>query len=767
MKLGAELESRAQESSLNTVRDALAPARSADVTEAVSDAICRVLREGIDVHRCLAARALGRIGRAEDVDTLVAALLDEDEDVRTDAAAALARSAPRAAGEQLLENLLGDPCSSVKLNAIDALVAMRHPEVASWLRRLVRGRDEDMAWDEGDFYEQGWDDWLDVQVEAIQGLADLGVEGAVPEIVAALDDEAGQDLTEIGFKALARLGEPGAEALAAYLDDPEPRRRRRVATALGASKSDTATAAIARALKDSQRDVRLAALRALASRDPADARLSPLLDDKDTELRAEAVRLCGFHHPDRLSRLLDGDSPAVTAAVLQLLANMPDLLPCDRVVDAALARLHGADENLSAEAAMVLAAAAPERARDELIAQAGNADRPLGARLGAIRALSRLDDEPASQALADVIGDETRQVRLEAMAALARMAAAAPQWPSLPGRILLAALRGELVPEPAEEVEPDTTADAEPVPEPQSDAGPDEGDEAAFPKSTLQAILGEEASTVIPSEGRGIELTPADMERLARAEKGPRRRVVTVLPPVAPHKDVPRFAARVLGDVGNAEVALALAEVLSAADGEVRQAAADSLARVAEAIDVFPDAVTEALVRTLGDSDRAVRLSVTRALGAAGGPDVSRDLAVGLGDEDSFIRAEAVRALGRLGRVGTDAVKLLGDPDPGVRLAAAEAIAAAGTGNSIDAVEALTEFAFAFEGYHRGAVGRLLRTLDAAAASKRLLDVFDDTGRLRFWPVALETLEEIHCSDAAAVESPPTRPIQQEGVGLS
>ena len=61
-----------------------------------------MLREGIDIHRCEAAQALGRIDRPAAARALVDALLDEDEDVRTDAADSLARLAPLEAGLQLL-----------------------------------------------------------------------------------------------------------------------------------------------------------------------------------------------------------------------------------------------------------------------------------------------------------------------------------------------------------------------------------------------------------------------------------------------------------------------------------------------------------------------------------------------------------------------------------------------------------------------------------------------------------------------------------------
>ena len=42
-----------------------------------------ILRDGIDVHRCIAAQGLGRVGleQPEAVAALIAALRDEDEDV--------------------------------------------------------------------------------------------------------------------------------------------------------------------------------------------------------------------------------------------------------------------------------------------------------------------------------------------------------------------------------------------------------------------------------------------------------------------------------------------------------------------------------------------------------------------------------------------------------------------------------------------------------------------------------------------------------------
>ncbi|MCH8038153.1 MAG: hypothetical protein IIC53_13690, partial [Proteobacteria bacterium] len=107
---------------------------------------------------------------------------------------------------------------------------------------------------------------------------------------------------------------------------------------------------------------------------------------------------------------------------------------------------------------------------------------------------------------------------------------------------------------------------------------------------------------------------------------------------------------------------------------------------------------------------------------------------------------------------------LLGDPEANVRLAAAQAVAEAG---GPDAVARLADFAFAFEGTHRRVAGRLLRRLDVAAANARFLEALGDRDRMRFWPVAIEALEELNQPDGSAVNgsTPPSE--QRKGAGAS
>jgi HEAT repeat protein len=770
----------------------IACAVSVDLRGEVCKALGGVLREGVDIHRCLAARALGRIDHPEAVAALVDALLDEDEDVRTDAAAALARLTPPAAARKLMESLLGDPCTGVKLEAIDALKRMRDPEVVPWLRRLLKGRDEEIAWDDSDFYQDGWDDWVDIQVKAIEGLAELGVEETVPEIVDAIDDEFGQDLSESGFRALARLGAPGIVALAGYLDSDDERRRRRAAAELAATDAEAARPAVERALGDRSKEVRLAAARGLAARNAADHHLVRLFSDEDAAVRAEAVRLCGRHHPDRLDALLRDKAPRVSRAVLELLAEAPGLLPREVLVGPLRAMLGGAAPELAACAAVTLAAAAPAIAVDELVQQLLDEARPLEVRLAAVKGLGRLGGEQPAQALAGVVGDDQRQLRLESMAALAALAASGNAWPNVPGETLQAALRGELLPEPSTEADASSGQRAEdsagerPAEAPTTAASEQAAGEASieladeetpggeadpaaqqpFPQSTLQSMLGDEAPAISSgADGEAIELTQEDLDRLALASRTPKKRVVSVVPEVAPHQDVRRFAARVLGDVPRMEVACELAKALKDGDIELRLAAVDSLARLAERMAPLPPEAVDVLLWTLGDGERDLRLTAIRALGASGGEGTAKVLIGHLRDEDSFVRAETVRALSRLGRVGPEVEALLqGDPDPQVRLAAAGAVTLA---RGAAAVGLLADFAFAFEGYHRREAGRILRSLDPAAASNRILEVLDNPERRRLWAVAIEVLEELNRTDLSASNGS-TSPIgQQEGAKTS
>jgi len=737
----------------------------------VCQTLCDLLSDGLDIHRTIAAQALGHMGYNEAVPDLIGSLLDEDEDVRTDAAAALSELNDPRAAEQLMENLLGDPCPEVKLAAIDALTSFKHQDVVPWLRRMIKGRDEEIVWDEEEFLETGWDDWVDVQVKVIKALAKFGDQESVADIVEAVDDENAQDIMEIVFSALGELGEPGAAALAQFASARDVRQRRRAVSVLGSLGGATASKAIGKALQDEAADVRIAAGRALANRDLEDKRLEMLLVDKSADVRATFVPICGKYHPARLAALLFEQSPDVQSAVLQKLMENPDIADELGLRGRLLEIFEGAAAGPAALAAQAMVGVAGDEFEGEILEKIGDPLCPLDVRLGAIKALAMLDTDASLETLTSVLSDDHRQIRLDAMTAISVHAGAVQSWPNRASEILLAALRGEVVLEPEVE-EPEQVSDehetadeaeidvaesidaAQPMlsddtPEDTSqntvDGTPEdkiEVQEESFPSSTMAALLGAESPSVdatLTGEDK-VELTESDMEFLELTHRSPKKKIASLEAVVAPYQDVRRFAARILGNFAHQDVAVGLAQTMSEFDKELTVTALDSLAHIGADLDEYPQEAVEALLGKIENTDDDVRFGVTRALGQVRTEGAAKLLKKRLKDPSSFVRTEAIRGLAFCGDVGDAVEACLSDEIPAVRLAAAEAISPMA---ETDLVRRLVNFAFEFEGYHARAVARLLRANNAELARSLFLDVLNDAEQKRVWKVAIEALEEL------------------------
>ncbi|MHA1109189.1 MAG: HEAT repeat domain-containing protein, partial [Alphaproteobacteria bacterium] len=583
----------------------------------------------------------------------------------------------------------------------------------------------------------GWDDWIDMQVMAIEGLASFGVSDAVPNVIEAIEDEFGQDLSEIGFRTLIRMGEPGIIALVGYLDGKDGRMSRRAAAVLATSDAPSAQEGITRALKAKSTELRTGTLRAVAGRNPKDPRLTPMFVDRQAEIRAETVRQIGRLYPARAAILLRDSNWDVQRAVLDLIATASSLFDGDELANLIRTRLQSESVDVGAAALKAIGALLGEDALADILGILTDRDIPLVRRLAAVAALGRIGGEHAVAGFTAVLGDGERQLRLEATGQLARLAGDG-EWPNPAGYALLAGLRGELVPPPETDDAEETEAAEQEPEEPADDQAPDY---EVFPTSTLAAIIAGDKPPASASESAEPVITDEDEEFLELSrQRAMRKKKVSPNPKVAAHQDVRRFAAKVLGNVGQDDVALALANVLEDRDEDVRLSAVDSLVQVAARLGRLPAEVNTAVVTAAGSADRDMRLAAIRALGNSPDPGSVALFRRGLEDADPFVRAEAIRGLMRSGGDVSEINKFLTDSEPGVREAAAEAFAGVGGETAVDR---LVDFAFFRNGFHKEKAALLLRGIDAIAATERFLAVLEDDERIRVWAVAILALADL------------------------
>ncbi len=701
--------------------------------------LSEILTSGIDVHRCAAARALGVVASGTARDHLVAALLDQDPDVRVDAATALAELADPASATQLLENLMGDPEGEVKKQAIRALAAMGNPQVVPILRRLVVNRTEDIYWDEEEFYSDGWDSWVDVQLLAIEKLGELGDVDAVPMILQALGDEEGQNVESVALPALARMGAEGAAALADLARTGRELTRLRIARALATADNADAGVLEALLLADEAPAVRIATLQGLPADDP---RLEGMFDDASAALRAAVLRHAGAHFPGRVAAALDDTSPEVAIAALDVVAANPKLFDSKEIRARVKARIAD-DPGVASAAALAWIALRGPGGVKGFRKVLTRPELPLEYRLGVVRAM-RAAGPVAAEYLVAAVGDQERQLRLDAMTALADLAATDKAWPNPAGEALLAALRGELVPapeEPDEEVE--AAFDAEMEPESPEKIAEEEAEiEDTLPLkaeggSTLDAILNpapvELAEPVEPAE------PDPELEHLQEVAGRSRfaRNKVSLEVKVAPWQDVRRFAATLLGNVARAGVIEALLAALEDEDAEVVTAALTSLAELGARMGSLPEDVMGPVADMLATGFDAAKPLAVRLLAYVEDADADEWLETLLTDEEDFVRLEAVRALDLRGQAPEALEPLLEDTYPGVAEAAARALA---RHRGPEVITQMVAFACSRDGTYRSDVATWLAESAPVEAMQGFIDLLADETRKRSWLVGIDAL---------------------------
>ena len=712
----------------------------------VVDRLNAVLKDGIDVHRCAAARALAAFESPAVTDALVGALMDEDPDVRVDAALALSNFNNPDTANKLMESLVGDPDSDVKKAAVATLIALKHTPVLPLLRALTTSRSEELvAWDEGEFYADGWDNWDDIQLSAIRGLGAFGDEEGVTPILDAMADEMGQDVSEPAFAALAKMGAAGARAMATMFEIDDARLRRRIARAVGKSDNTHLEKLRGEMLSAASPIVRAIAVETLS---PADPRLADMFGDEDTNVRAAMVRHHGAANAERLGDMIADDASEVRIEVFKHIAANPAPFQSKELIEAVKNTLKG-DPKAAKQAALALFALKGPKVAKGFTHVLTKQDVPREFRIGVLETLEKAGDI-ATPSLLEVAGDPDRHLRLASLTVLANIATNEPKWPNDAGVGLLAALRGELV-LPPEELEEVDEIVAEPTPKPDQAELDDIAAEIeetaplvaadAAPGSTLRAIMSNEPD-LSHKEPEEIVLDETQERLLAMTNtRKLGKRKVSWQTEVAPHQDVQRFSARLLGQVVQPDVTEALITALSGEiDGETREAAMFSLAEHGAAIGTLPVELFEVADSLLSHEVSDIRVLATRILGYIGKDGITEKLAGLVTHSDPLVRVEAIHGLDKRNVAGPEVLAALNDNYLGTSIAAARALARLG---GDEAVDALVAFAQENDGTHRREIGRLFGEFAPEKGAAALLDLLNDEDRKAQWLVAIDALAEL------------------------
>lgn len=621
------------------------------------------LARGNEVIRTGAVRAAARqsISDSRVRLALLDSLLDEDPDVRTDAMDALVVCALPEDAEILRRSLQGDPVREVKHAAIRALARIGDTGSIPLLSKLAVSRaEDDVAWEDD---TGAWDEWLEVQVFAIEALGDLKAVTAIQDILAARDDEEGQMLDGPVFAALAAMGDDGAVWLLSVAQTETGLSRKRSLETLAGMKSDLLTDYLDDMLKDPAADIRRLAVSLLREDDPRIPELT--LKDPDEELRLVALRRFGPGRPDLATEALRDSSARVQAVALDHL-----VLPLEEDLQAAvlvncIAWLRVGKEPLMIAAARLLPRLAPEQCADPLLELVRDTAQPLEARLAAVKALGSLSDPVATERLIALLGDETRQVRTVGLTRLAELSHAGDV---AAGEALAMAMNGTLLaPEQAvvhrevdETAGPDLAMPKADTPPPGHLVISRDGDiikadpeqPAPAGQSTLAAIQFTPVAEPEP-EPELAEDTPEES-----APKRRRRRPVEGPDEVA--DDLRLVALGIAGDCPDQDIGLAVLEATQSDEESLRLTAWRALLRRSGR-----DEETVGLAEAaLCDESPAVRAVAAEML--AQSPDTADRLAACFDDADALVRALAVRHAAN----DTQALAALADPTRPVRDAA-------------------------------------------------------------------------------------------------
>lgn len=718
----------------------------------LENTMLQIVQSGSPAEQCLAIKAAGQWGLPSARNVLLEATRNDDPDVRVDALQTLVKLGEKGLGETFLWSLQNDPVSESKIAALSGLQAEDRELAAPLLRKLsVESFDDEIAWEDEN---ADWDDWLDVQKEAIRTIGRLGIEEALDDLMTAAKDEFGQELWREVFEAYAGLGRPGFLALLDAGQSASERQRSRAARALGTSSDPHALKALDGLCQDKSVDVRLAALETMLERG-APLSDAQLIEDPSPLIRSMTAAKSPTISVDDLVNLVvhDDDRTVRLAAIRRLSECNLKSTQLGKLVDLTGAKLRGEREDFVSALVDVLGRSKSEEAFQALQEIKTHNPKPEIQR-SVLSALAYFQKPEVLEYLAEGITSKSQMVRLSALASVSALSDGDGEVADNAAAILLLAAQGDLVSEEMDteneekqggeeeqkqfgarardddggtknrivldrdgNIIPQDETDA-PVklsdyrkPEPKNDDAEDadqtqaqsvvldrgEGEQpeetaeiVAFPQSTLAAILQGDVEQAEFAEEK-IDLSDEDLKFLELAQSTLKKK--RVRPDVASNaaQEIRRIAVRLIGEQKLTVFTPVLLAAMESRDDELRVAALTALATRSGNGVTLSQADWSFLVNLPPDNYAPSRAAFLDLLSFAPDAVAAPRFEAALSGNDPADQAAALNACMTLQTLPTQIGELLRSDDRTTRRAALKGMCASADG---DAADALFEAAF-------------------------------------------------------------------------
>lgn len=634
------------------------------------EALCQLIERGDEADRCHAIRALGALKAEGAAEQLIPYLRDEDIDVCVDAADALGKICSPVAVPALIESLNNETDGEISASIAEALGQIGGDAAITALHNIMNVRPEGMEWD------NDWDPWWNVQLEAVKALGKLQAELAVDDLVRILDDEAEQDIENEVLRALAQIPNRGIESLIERLQNKESstQSRHRAARALRFAEPVQAIKVLGRALQDSEPEVRaeaagsLAALNAsqylrallLMLRDPSelvrDAAIKAVLQLGENITDSEGLQ-------EALLPLLQDPSSQVRSTLIRTLIPVVGKNPLSAEnLEAVTNSLNDANAETASAAATLLGHNADKSATEALLVMLQNrAGHPMVRREAAL-ALGRIKsiNTEIIDTLTQSVGDQQQPVRLAALTALMNLAQCGEYTEEeddnlpKPLDIIIAAVKGEIALAPAreeiiEKLQQNAKAENDML-DIQNQAPVDEEIDLDPPRRPVDY----NPDAIISHASNEAPATPDETP-----EPLPEVLADYIQPPSStPELQLPETAGRIV-QAGEVRQALSTLDAIAMDNVEV------TLEQSGPAKEIVQDSVTEEYMAVVDENintmkrlrsqrnitpEQDVRRLGARILADSDAAEAIAVLIQALNDEDGLLRREAADAIGLIGK---------------------------------------------------------------------------------------------------------------------